>query len=192
MQRSLLLCPVQLAACRQSEGRAAGLGALPVSAGSRRCTQTLALEAPITMLLPAADSGPAFTEAVCLILQEAVICVPMERRLPRIRVRSRQLHSLIGQRLVLQIDSWDRTSNYPNGHIVRVLGPCNDLKCAAESADGKAESPGSDLHLGSPPGALKHARLHSQLCSPLQRRFCLGCHECPSDILVGWRVSTPR
>ena len=78
----------------------------------------------------------------------------MERRLPRIRVRSRQLHSLIGQRLVLQIDSWDRTSNYPNGHIVRVLGPCNDLKCAAESADGKVEPSGSDLHQDSPPGAL--------------------------------------
>ena len=84
--------------------------------------------------------------------------MPMERRLPRVRVRSRQLHSLIGQRLVLQIDSWDRTSNYPSGHIVRVLGPCNDLKCAAGSADGNAELSGSDLHLESPPGG-------SQACS---------------------------
>ena len=85
--------------------------------------------------------------------------MPMERRLPRIRVRSRQLHSLIGQRLVLQIDSWDRTSNYPNGHIVRVLGPCNDLKCVPA---GKGEVSGSDLHLEAPPGALKHAQLHCQ------------------------------
>lgn len=32
-----------------------------------------------------------------LKLQEAVLCVPIDRRLPKIRLRSRQLHRLLGQ-----------------------------------------------------------------------------------------------
>ena len=112
--------------------------------------------------------------------------MPMERHLPRIRVRSRQLHSLIGQRLVLQIDSWDRTSNYPNGHIVRVLGPCNDLKCAP---DGKAEVSGSGLH-GWKLLLRLSSMLNCMLALPILRHFCLGCHLCTSDILVGWQGST--
>eukprot|EP00887_Chlorella_sp_A99_P003744 scaffold7.g3744.t1 len=60
--------------------------------------------------------------------QESVLCVPVDRRLPKLRLRSRQLHRLLGQRLVLRLDGWERGSSYPHGHLVRVLGPLNDLR----------------------------------------------------------------
>lgn len=59
--------------------------------------------------------------------QEAVLCIPLDRRLPKVRLRSRQLHRLLGCRLVVRIDGWERGSNYPHGHLLRVLGPVNDL-----------------------------------------------------------------
>ena len=59
--------------------------------------------------------------------QEAVICFPLDRRLPRLRLRSRQVHSLVGQRFVLRVDTWPAGSMYPAAHLQRVLGPLNDL-----------------------------------------------------------------
>ncbi|KAL4852980.1 DIS3-like exonuclease 1 [Chlorella vulgaris] len=64
--------------------------------------------------------------------QEAVLCVPIDRRLPKIRLRSRQLHRLLGQRLVLRMDGWDRGSRYPHSHLVRSLGPIHSLKSETE------------------------------------------------------------
>ncbi|PRW57734.1 DIS3-like exonuclease 1 [Chlorella sorokiniana] len=60
--------------------------------------------------------------------QESVLCIPTDRRLPKLRLRSRQLHRLLGQRLVLRLDGWDQGSHYPHGHLVRVLGPINSLR----------------------------------------------------------------
>jgi Dis3-like cold-shock domain 2 (CSD2) len=60
--------------------------------------------------------------------QEAVICVPMDRRLPLMRLRSRRLRDLLGQRFVVRLDEWPAGSAYPAAHLVRVLGPLNDLK----------------------------------------------------------------
>ena len=61
-------------------------------------------------------------------LQEAVLCVPTDRRLPKVRVRSSQVQQLVGQRFVVRCTGWDRTSMYPSGHVVRVLGALNDLR----------------------------------------------------------------
>ncbi len=58
-----------------------------------------------------------------------MLCIPLDRRLPKLRLRSRQLHRLLGARLVLRVDGWDRGSNYPHAHLLRVLGPVNDLTC---------------------------------------------------------------
>ncbi|KAI7844065.1 hypothetical protein COHA_002209 [Chlorella ohadii] len=60
--------------------------------------------------------------------QESVLCIPTDRRLPKLRLRSRQLHRLLGQRLVLRLDGWDQGSHYPHSHLVRVLGPINSLR----------------------------------------------------------------
>lgn len=57
-----------------------------------------------------------------------MLCIPTDRRLPKIRLRSRQLHRLLGQRLVLRLDGWDQGSRYPHAHLLRALGPINSLK----------------------------------------------------------------
>jgi exosome complex exonuclease DIS3/RRP44 len=54
--------------------------------------------------------------------QQTVFLVPMDKRIPKIRVRTRQAGELIGKRVLVTIDSWDRESRYPVGHFVRSLG----------------------------------------------------------------------
>ncbi|KAI7310628.1 ribonuclease R, partial [Hortaea werneckii] len=54
--------------------------------------------------------------------QQTVFLVPMDKRVPKIRVRTRQAGSLLGQRVLVTIDSWDRESRYPVGHFIRSLG----------------------------------------------------------------------
>ncbi len=34
----------------------------------------------------------------------------MDRRIPKIRIRTRQAHALMGKRIVVAIDSWGRNS----------------------------------------------------------------------------------
>lgn len=54
--------------------------------------------------------------------QQTVFLVPMDKRVPKIRIRTRQAGELLGKRLLVTIDSWDRESRYPVGHFVRSLG----------------------------------------------------------------------
>ncbi len=54
--------------------------------------------------------------------QQTVFLMPMDKRIPKIRVRTRQAGELIGKRVLVTIDSWDRDSRYPAGHFVRSLG----------------------------------------------------------------------
>ncbi|KAK4997399.1 exosome catalytic subunit dis3 [Elasticomyces elasticus] len=54
--------------------------------------------------------------------QQTVFLVPMDKRIPKIRVRTRQAGELLGKRVLVTIDSWDRESRYPVGHFVRSLG----------------------------------------------------------------------
>ncbi len=39
--------------------------------------------------------------------------VPAEKRIPRIRIETRQAEALEGTRLIVVIDSWPRQSRYP-------------------------------------------------------------------------------
>lgn len=54
--------------------------------------------------------------------QQTVFLIPMDKRIPKIRVRTRQAGDLLGKRVLVTIDSWDRESRYPVGHFVRSLG----------------------------------------------------------------------
>ncbi|XP_063241362.1 exosome complex exonuclease RRP44 isoform X2 [Bacillus rossius redtenbacheri] len=54
------------------------------------------------------------------------IFVPAERKIPKIRLETRQADTLANQRIIAAIDSWPRTSRYPMGHFVRALGPVGD------------------------------------------------------------------
>ena len=55
-----------------------------------------------------------------------VLCVPGDRRLPKIRIQTRQAPALADQRLVVAIDAWPADSPYPLGHYVSTLGPIGD------------------------------------------------------------------
>lgn len=54
--------------------------------------------------------------------QTTVFLVPMDKRIPKIRIRTRQPDELVGKRILATIDSWDRDTRYPVGHYVRSLG----------------------------------------------------------------------
>lgn len=54
--------------------------------------------------------------------QDTVFLIPMDRKIPKIRLRTRQVAELLGKRLLVAIDAWDRDSRHPVGHLVRSLG----------------------------------------------------------------------
>lgn len=54
------------------------------------------------------------------------IFVPAERKIPRVRIETRQAEKLYSQRIIVAIDQWPRHSRYPQGHFVRSLGPLGD------------------------------------------------------------------
>ena len=54
--------------------------------------------------------------------QQTVFLIPMDKRIPKIRVKTRQAGEILGKRVLVTIDSWDRDSRYPVGHFVRSLG----------------------------------------------------------------------
>lgn len=54
--------------------------------------------------------------------KQMVFLIPMDKRIPKIRIRTRQADELLGKRVLVTIDSWDQESRYPIGHFVRSLG----------------------------------------------------------------------
>ena len=61
-----------------------------------------------------------------------VLFLPAQRQIPKIRIETRQVDRLIGQRIVVACDGWGRKSRYPNGHLVKVLGKVGDKKTENE------------------------------------------------------------
>ena len=50
-----------------------------------------------------------------------VLFNPLDKRIPKIRLRTRQAKELESSRILVAIDSWNFDSRYPNGHFVRRL-----------------------------------------------------------------------
>lgn len=57
---------------------------------------------------------------------QSVFFWSMDKRIPKIRIRTRQAQELMGKRIIVSIDNWDRSSRYPSGHFVRLLGEVGD------------------------------------------------------------------
>ena len=55
-----------------------------------------------------------------------LLAVPQDRRLPKIRIQTRQAAALVDQRIVVVIDSWPADSPFPEGHYVKSLGKLGD------------------------------------------------------------------
>nr|KAI8762821.1 exosome complex exonuclease RRP44 [Biomphalaria glabrata] len=69
----------------------------------------------------------------CGILQPSILkertrhlFIPAEKRIPKIRIETRQSDALASKRIIVAIDSWPRNSRYPLGHFVRCLGGVGD------------------------------------------------------------------
>lgn len=63
---------------------------------------------------------------------ESALFVPIDRNIPKIRVRSRRVKEFIGKRVLLIIDKWDRNSVHPSGHIIREIGSSGDKEAETE------------------------------------------------------------
>ncbi|KAF9915077.1 DIS3 mitotic control [Lobosporangium transversale] len=55
------------------------------------------------------------------------LVLPLDPVIPKIRIRHHDPKALVNQRIVVRIDSWPSSSQYPNGHYVRSIGPAHDL-----------------------------------------------------------------
>ncbi|KAK2603839.1 exosome catalytic subunit dis3 [Conoideocrella luteorostrata] len=64
--------------------------------------------------------------------QDSVFLIPMDKKIPKIRLRTRQVSELLGKRLLVTIDAWERDSRHPVGHFVRSLG---DLETKAAETE---------------------------------------------------------
>ncbi|KAH7850041.1 hypothetical protein Vadar_026946 [Vaccinium darrowii] len=58
--------------------------------------------------------------------------VSKDRRIPKIRIQTRQLGNLLDKRIIVAVDSWDCLSRYPSGHYVRTVGEIGDRDTESE------------------------------------------------------------
>ncbi|CAA7262309.1 unnamed protein product [Cyclocybe aegerita] len=79
------------------------------------------------------DSTSLTSSNTSSLSQQTVFATPVSRLLPRIRLRTRQAPTLIGQKILVTIDRWDVTSRYPEGHFVRALGKAESKEAEQES-----------------------------------------------------------
>jgi len=79
------------------------------------------------------DSTSLSSSHTTSLSQQTVFATPVSRLLPRIRLRTRQAPTLIGQKILVTIDRWDATSRYPEGHFVRALGKVESKEAEQES-----------------------------------------------------------
>lgn len=73
------------------------------------------------MPMPAGNGGVAHA-----------LFVSKDRRIPKIRIQTRQLGNLLDKRIVVAVDSWDCLSRYPSGHYVRTIGEIGDRDTESE------------------------------------------------------------
>ncbi len=64
---------------------------------------------------------PMKDESICLV-------VPMDVRIPKIRIKTNGWRQFLGQRLWVQVSNWEIGSNYPSGRCAEILGPIGDLE----------------------------------------------------------------
>ncbi|KAG4968923.1 hypothetical protein JHK87_034574 [Glycine soja] len=58
--------------------------------------------------------------------------VSKDRRIPKIRIQTRQVENLLDKRIIVEVDSWDCQSRYPSGHYVRTIGEIGDRDTESE------------------------------------------------------------
>lgn len=79
------------------------------------------------------DRASLSPNALSSTAPQPVFALATDRKIPKIRFRTRQVANLIGQKFLVSIDSWDVTSRHPDGHLVRVLGKVESKEAEIES-----------------------------------------------------------
>ncbi|KAG6329453.1 hypothetical protein ID866_9636, partial [Astraeus odoratus] len=79
------------------------------------------------------DASSLTSTSTSSLSPQTVFASPVSRLLPRIRIRTRQAPSLVGQKILVAPDRWERTSRYPEGHFVRSLGKAESKEAEQES-----------------------------------------------------------
>ncbi|MCO5565852.1 hypothetical protein L7F22_019527 [Adiantum nelumboides] len=79
------------------------------------------------------DSSSISSSALSSLSAVSVFVIPLDRKIPRIRMRTRQAASLLGQKILVSLDDWRVTSKYPEGHFVRALGTIESKEAEQES-----------------------------------------------------------
>lgn len=63
----------------------------------------------------------------------SVLVKPMDKRVPKIRIKTRRANELSGQRIVVAVDDWPVWSRSPEGHFIRALGQIEDHQAETEA-----------------------------------------------------------
>ena len=53
------------------------------------------------------------------------IFVPAEKKIPKIRIETRQMDTLAGQRIIVAVDAWPRESRYPVNKFLSLIYLCD-------------------------------------------------------------------
>jgi exosome complex exonuclease DIS3/RRP44 len=61
-----------------------------------------------------------------------VFFIPIDRKIPKIRIQTRQTKDLMSKRITVIIDNWDQNSKFPDGHYMKTLGDIGDPKVESE------------------------------------------------------------
>ncbi|GFX84222.1 DIS3-like exonuclease 1 [Trichonephila clavipes] len=65
--------------------------------------------------------------------KERILVVPYDYRIPKIRIATKQADEIRNKRIVVRIDSWEKESQYPNGHFVKSLGEIGNLETEVQT-----------------------------------------------------------
>jgi len=87
---------------------------------------------PFVATLSTADAEHMQQMSTSLSGQRWLVIVPMDPRLPKMRMNTRLGPLLIGMRFIAALDDWPVDSLHPTAHYIRTLGPAMDL--ATESS----------------------------------------------------------
>jgi exosome complex exonuclease DIS3/RRP44 len=79
------------------------------------------------------DKASIGDSALDSLAPQHVFAIPVDRKLPKIRIRTRQISSLLSQKFLVAIDAWDAVSRHPAGHFVRALGQVDSKEAEIES-----------------------------------------------------------
>ncbi|ANB14001.1 exosome catalytic subunit DIS3 [Sugiyamaella lignohabitans] len=65
--------------------------------------------------------------------QKSIFVVPLDKCIPRIRIKTRKLGELVNKRIVVSIDDWPIHSRHPEGHFIRSLGEIESKEAETEA-----------------------------------------------------------